>query len=213
MATMKLYRYVRSGHSHRVQLFLSLLGVEATLIDVDLPNGDHKQADFLRKNRFGQVPVLEDGDTVVADSNAILVYLARLYDPEGRWYPAEPVAMAEVQRFLSVAAGPVAYGPAAARLVKVFGATLDHERAIGIANTLFSVLDDHLADRDWLVGGHPTIADIANYSYIAHAPEGGMDLEPYPQLRAWLRRIEGLPGFVPMQASAAGPEALFDVKR
>ena len=204
MAMMKLYRHVLSGHSHRVQLLLSLLGIEATLIDVDLANGAHKQASFLQKNRFGQVPVLEDGDIVIADSNAILVYLARQYGPEDRWYPAAPVAMAEVQRFLSVAAGPVAYGLAAARLVNVFGADLDHQRAITIANNLLKVLDDHLANLDWLVGDHPTIADIANYSYIAHAPEGGINLEPYSQVRAWLLRIEGLPGFVPMQVTATG---------
>jgi glutathione S-transferase len=204
MAMIKLYRHVLSGHSHRVQLFLSLLGVEATLIDVDLANAAHKQAGFLQKNRFGQVPVLEDGDTVIADSNAILVYLARLYDPADRWYPTVPTAMAEVQRFLSVAAGPLAAGPAAARLVNVFAANLDHQRAIITANTLLTVLDGHLADRDWLVGDLPTIADIANYSYIAHSPEGDVSLVPYPQVRAWLHRMEGLPGFVPMQVSPVG---------
>ena len=98
MNTIKLYRHALSGHAHRAQLLLSLLGVEAELVDVDLAAGEHKQADFLAKNRFGQVPVLQDGDTVIADSNAILVYLASRYDADKTWLPADPVAAAEVQR-------------------------------------------------------------------------------------------------------------------
>ena len=115
-----------------------------------------------------------------------------------------PAAAAEVQRFLSIAAGPVAYGPAAARLVTVFGASLDHPRLIETAHTILSKLDQHLEGRKWLASDHPTIADIANYSYIAHAPEGDVSLAAYPNVRAWLKRIETLPGFVPMQATAVG---------
>jgi glutathione S-transferase len=204
MKNIKLYRHALSGHAHRAQLFLSLLGIEAELVDVDLAAGEHKQADFLAKNRFGQVPVLQDGDTVIADSNAILVYLANRYDTRQTWLPAEPVAAAEVQRFLSIAAGPVAFGPAAARLVNVFGATLDHRRAIEVANNVLADLDAHLMGREWLVGNSPTIADVANYAYIAHAPEGDVSLHPYPNIRRWLGRIQTLPGFVPMQSTAVG---------
>lgn len=204
MKNIKLYRHALSGHAHRAQLLLSLLGVEAELVDVDLAAGEHKQADFLAKNRFGQVPVLQDGDTVIADSNAILVYLASRYDTDKTWLPADPVAAAEVQRFLSIAAGPVAFGPAAARLVNVFAAPLDHQRAIEVSNTMLTVLDAHLAGRQWLVGNHPTIADVANYAYIAHAPEGDVALDPYPNIRLWLTRIEALEGFVPMQSTAVG---------
>jgi glutathione S-transferase len=78
MSTIKLYRHALSGHSHRAQLLLSLLGLDAKLVDVELAAGEHKQAAFLAKNRFGQLPLLEDGDIVIADSNAILVYLAWL---------------------------------------------------------------------------------------------------------------------------------------
>ena len=117
MNTMKLYRHPLSGHSHRAELLLSLLQLDHELVDVDLVNGEHKQPPFLALNRFGQVPVLEDGDTVLADSNAILVYLATRYDSSGKWLPREPDQAAGVQRFMSVAAGPLAYGPAAARLV------------------------------------------------------------------------------------------------
>lgn len=204
MNTIKLYRHALSGHSHRAELFLALLGLEAELVDVDLAAGAHKQTDFLAKNRFGQVPVLEDGDTVIADSNAILVYLANRYDPGNAWLPLDAVASADVQRFLSVAAGAVASGPAAARLVNVFGAALDHQRAIELARNVLGVLDSHLQGRDWLVGENPTIADVANYAYIAHAPEGDVSLDGYPNVRAWLGRVEALPGFVPMVSTAVG---------
>jgi glutathione S-transferase len=143
MNTIKLYRHALSGHSHRAQLLLSLLGVDAELVDVDLAAGEHKQAEFLARNRFGQVPVLEDGSTVIADSNAILVYLAGKYDASNSWLPVDSVAAAEVQRFLSTAAGQVAFGPAAARLVNVFGAALDHKRAIEVAHNVLGVLESH----------------------------------------------------------------------
>ena len=204
MNNIKLYRHALSGHSHRAQLLLSLLGLDAKLVDVDLAAGEHKQAEFLARNRFGQVPVLEDGDTVIADSNAILVYLAGQYDASNSWLPVDPVAAAEVQRFLSTAAGQVAFGPAAARLVNVFGAALDHKRAIEVAHNVLGVLESHLDGREWLVGNNPTIADVANYAYVAHAPEGDVSLDNYPNVRAWLGRIAALSGFVPMQATPVG---------
>ena len=204
MSTIKLYRHALSGHSHRVETFLSILGLPADIVDVDLANGAHKQPDYLAKNRFGQVPVLEDGSDTLSDSNAILVYLATRYDASRTWLPEDLVAAAEVHRFLSVAAGKIAYGPAAARLVNVFGATLDHDNAINTAHAVLADLDAHLAGRNWLVTEQPTIADIANYAYIAHAPEGDVSLEDYANVRAWLQRIEQLPGFVPMQATAVG---------
>jgi glutathione S-transferase len=207
MSNIKLYRYPLSGHSHRAQLLLSLLDLEAELVDVDLAAGEHKQEAFLAMNRFGQVPVLADGDSVIADSNAILVYLATRYDDARSWLPVDPAAAAEVQRFLSIAAGPLAQGPAAARLVNVFNAALDHQQAIDTAHNLLRILELHLDRRDWLAGDQPTIADLANYTYIAHAPEGDVSLANYPNLRAWLARIEVLPGFVPMQATAVGQAA------
>jgi glutathione S-transferase len=144
------------------------------------------------------VPVIEDGDTVLSDSNAVLVYLALRHDPEGAWLPRDPLRAAQVQQWLSIAAGPLAYGPGDARLAKLFGMPLDYERARAIALRLYQVLDPHLASRTFLVGETPTIADIAIYSYTALAGEGGISLEEYPHIRQWLARVEGLPGFVPM---------------
>lgn len=200
---IKFYNFPRSGHAHRVELMLSLLDLPSETIFVDLAKGAHKQADFLALNVFGQVPVIDDQGVVLADSNAILVYLAQRYG-QGRWLPSDPVGAAQVQRWLSVAAGQIAFGPAAARLITVFGASFNAEEVIARAHALLKIMDQELVSRPFLVGQEATIADVAGYSYIAHAPEGNVSLEPYPHVRAWLARIEALPGFVPMPSTAAG---------
>ena len=200
---IKLYNFPKSGHAHRIELMLSLLNLPTELVFVDLAKGAHKQPDFLALNPFGQVPVIDDNGTVIADSNAILVYLAKKYD-NGTWLPEEPAAAARVQRWLSVAAGPLAFGPAAARLVTVFGASFNTDEVITRAHTLLKVIDAELAKSPFLAGNTATIADIANYSYIAHAPEGNVSLEPYANVRSWLARIESLPGFVPMPRTVIG---------
>jgi len=203
---IKLYRVLLSGHSHRVALFLSLLGLPFEPVDVDFAGGEHKRLPFLQLNRFGQVPVIQDGDLTLADSNAILVYLASRYG-QGRWLPTDPVGLAQVQRWLSAAAGPLAYGPCAARLIKVFNAPLNADEVIARAHGLFTVLDAELEGRHFLLGEAPSIADVALYTYTSHAPEGGVSLQPYPQVRAWLARIEALPGFIPMRRTAVGLQA------
>lgn len=200
--SIQIHRHALSGHAHRVELFANLAGIPHELIDVDLAAGEHKGGAFLELNPFGQVPVIVDGDVTLSDSNAILVYLANKYAPT--WLPSDPVGAAEVQRFLSMAAGEIAYGPAAARLITVFGATLDPDRAKSVAEWAFERLEAFLEGRDWLVGNAPTIADVAIYSYTAHAPEGNVSLQPYPNLRALLARIEALPGFTPMQSTKVG---------
>ncbi len=204
MSNITLYRHPLSGHAHRAELLISLLGLDAELVDVDLMQAEQKSPEFLKKNPLGQVPVLEDGDVTLSDSNAILVYLATKYDAVRRWLPTEPELGAQVQKYLSIAAGPVANGPASARLITLFGADLSVEKTTAIAHGFFSVLDSALATKTWLVGDHATLADIANYAYIAHAPEGNVSLESYPNIRQWLSRIESLDGFVAMQKSPVG---------
>jgi glutathione S-transferase len=204
--SIKLYRDALSGHSHRAELFLSLLGLPFERIDVSLKACAHKQPDYLKINPFGQLPAINDNGVVVTDSNAILVYLATKYgDPA--WLPRDPEGAAAVQRWLSVAAGQIAYGPATARLVTLFGAKLDVDRAITIANNLFKLMEAHLSDHVFLVGDRPTIADVACYSYTDRAPEGNISLEPYPNIRAWLTRIEKLPSFVQFAKNPVGLEA------
>ncbi|GJE26935.1 glutathione S-transferase family protein [Methylobacterium organophilum] len=209
---MKLYDLTLSGHAHRARLFLSLLGLAYERVEVDVAAGAHKAPAFLRINPFGQVPVLDDDGTVVPDSNAILVYLARKL---GRtdWLPEDPVGAARVQRWLSVAAGQIAFGPCAARLVTLFGASFDPEEVIARSHAILRLIEAELAGRDWLAADHPTIADVAAYSYVAAAPEGNVDLAPYAHVRGWLSRVEALPGFEPFPKSAAGLNAPREAER
>jgi glutathione S-transferase len=163
---------------------------------VDIKRAEQKSEAFLALNPFGQIPVLVDGQTVVADSNAILVYLAKKF---GRtdWLPEDAVGAARVQRWLSVAAGQLAFGPAAARLITLFNAPFRPEEVIGRAHGILKLINSELASHDWIAGDRPTIADVALYSYVARAPEGKIDLAPYGAVQAWLQRIEALPNFVP----------------
>jgi glutathione S-transferase len=203
---MKLYTHPLSGHAHRARLFLNLLSIDHDEAFVDLAAAAHKTPEYLELNRFGQIPVLVDGDTVIADSNAILVYLAKK-SGNTQWLPESPAEAAAVQRWLSVAAGQIAFGPGAARLVTVFGAKFNADEVIARAHAVLMVIDAELANRKWIANiasAHPTIADIALYSYISSAPEGNVDLAAYANVNAWLKRVEGLPGFVPFQKTAAG---------
>lgn len=195
-----LYRHPLSGHCHRVEMLLNMLGLRYRTRDVDLAAGEQRQPAFLAINPFGQVPVIDDGGTVVADSNAILVYLAMRYG-QASWLPRDALGAARVQRWLSLAAGALAHGAARARAVRVFGRAMDPSEAIATAQALFARMDSALEGQTFLAADGPTIADLAMYSYTAHAPEGGVSLAPYPRLRAWLERVQSLPGFVAMPAS------------
>ncbi|MBB5424026.1 glutathione S-transferase [Paraburkholderia atlantica] len=200
---IRLYTTPLSGHGHRVWLFLEMLQIPYETALVDMAAGENRKPEFLAISPFGQVPVIADGEVVLFDSNAILVYLAKRYG-DTTWLPDDPLGAAAVQRWLSLAAGQIAHGPCSARLVTVFGAPLDHQTAKAIAVKLFDVIEPEFAAKAFAIGDQPTIADVAAYAYIAHAPEGGVSLEPYPNLRAWLRRVEALPHFVPMPATKAG---------
>lgn len=200
---MKLYFHPISGHAHRARLFLSLIGADVEVVDVDLAKGQHKSPEYLALNRFGQVPLLDDDGVIVPDSNAIMIYAAKKF---GRtdWLPEDPAAAAAVQRWLSVAAGQIAFGPAAARLVTIFNAGFNPEEVIGRAHAVLKVIEAELVGRQWIAADRPTIADVALYSYIARAPEGNVDLSDYANVRAWLGRIEALPGFVAFGVTPVG---------
>lgn len=203
---IKLYRNPISGHCHRVELMMALLDLPYETIDLDMKNGAHKAPNYLKINPFGLVPAIDDNGIILSDSNAILIYLEKKYNDGYEWFPQDPVKASEVQRWLSVAAGEIAYGPCAVRLVKVFGVELDYQKALQQTNAFFAVLEPLLAERNFLAGEAITLADIAGYSYIAHVPEGGVSLGPYPAIRAWLERIESQPRFIGM-ARAPLPES------
>lgn len=200
---IRFYTTLLSGHGHRVRQFLSMLDLPFETIELNMQAQESRTPEYLAINPFGQVPSIVDGDVVLCDSNAILVYLAKRYG-NSSWLPEDPVGAAAVQRWLSLAAGPIAYGPCTARLVTVFGAPYDQKSAIAVAVKLFDVIEGELGTKAFVAGPERTIGDLAAYAYIAHAPEGGISLEGYPNIRAWLRRVEALPRFVAMPASKAG---------
>lgn len=200
---MKLYFHPLSGHAHRARLFLSLIGADVEIVEVDLAKGAHKSPEYLALDRFGQVPLLVDGDTIIPDSTAIMIYAAKKY---GRtdWLPEDAAGAARIQRWLSVAAGQIAFGPAAARLITLFKAGFNAEEVIARAHGILTLIEAELQGRDWIAASRPTIADVALYSYIARAPEGNVDLKAYGNVRAWLGRIEALPGFVAFGKNPVG---------
>ncbi|MGH1419044.1 MAG: glutathione S-transferase family protein [Hyphomicrobiaceae bacterium] len=205
-APIKLYRSPLSGHCHRVELMMSFLDLPYETVDLNMKNRAHKEPEYVAISPFGLVPAIDDNGFTLSDSNAILIYLVQAYGRDSHWLPTEPTTAAEVQRWLSIAAGPIFAGPCSARLAKVFGVDLDHKKAVSIAHDLLAITERHLTNRDWLAADTITIADVAGYSYIAHAPEGGVSLDSYPNIRAWLAAIEAQPKFVGMAKSPL-PEA------
>lgn len=193
-----------SGHTHRVVLLLRALRLPFRFEAADVAR--RTSAEYRALNPLGQVPVLQDGALTLADSIAILVYLSKRYAPGGSWLPDDAVAAAAVQRWLSIAAGEIRYGPAAARMAALWNMPEDPVAGARIAGRLLAFTEEHLSDRVWLAADHVTIADLACYSYIAHAPEGGIALHAFPAVRRWLAAVEAQPWFEAMPASPL-PEA------
>ena len=194
---MKLYDMALSGNCYKVRLFASLVGIEMDLEPVDLAAGEHKQSPFIDLNPWAKVPVLEDGEVVVRDSQAILVYLARRYGGH-QWWPDSAAHQGEVMQWLSTAANEINHGPNAARLIDKFGYPLDKARALEVSARVLPLIEQHLSEHRWLAIGRPTIAECAVFPYIALGWEGGVTLAAYPAIRSWVKRVQALPGYLAM---------------
>jgi glutathione S-transferase len=192
---IRLYDFHLSGNAHKVRNLLSILGLRYERVRVDLLAGDQREAGFRAKNPFGKVPVLVDGDDTIRDSSAILVYLARKYG-RGSWLPVDALGEARVAEWLATATSDVAEGPGRARLIQIFGAAGDAEEARRVAHTVFGIFDRHLEHNAFLACARPTIADIANYTYLALAPDGGVEIDDYANVTRWFERLERIDGFV-----------------
>lgn len=194
---MKLYDFQLSGNSYRARLFLSLLNLPYELKPVDLAKGEQRQPWFLELNPRGQVPTLDDDGTVVWDSMAVLVYLARKYGGEA-WLPLDAKGMAEVMQWLAVMENETLYGLAKARIICKFKYPGNLEEAKAFGRKGLAVMERRLAAHAWLAVDHATIADVGCFPYVALAPEGEIALDDYPGVRAWIDRFKALPGFVAM---------------
>ena len=195
--TMKLYDLDVSGNCYKVRLFLSLLNIPYQLIPVDYMAMKHKSPEFLQLNPLGQIPVLEDNNLILRDSQAILVYLAKKHGGEA-WLSNDPAEMAQIVQWLSTAANDIARGPNDARLNQKFGIDVNLEAAQRKAKSILSIIEQHLKQHQWLALNRPTIADIACFPYIALAPEGGVTLDEYSAINQWCDRIKKLPNFITM---------------
>lgn len=191
---IKLYDIERSGNCYKARLMLSLLGLAYEKVPVNLAAGEQKQADFLEVNPLGSIPVLDDNGVLIRDSAAILVYLASKYG-QGKWYPKSPKGMGKVQQWLAVSSNEVFHGLAIPRAIKLGIRQGDYEAAKATGEKVLKLLEQRLTAEEWLVAGKPSVADVAIYPYVAMAPQGGMPLDSYLNVRKWIRRLEGLDGF------------------
>jgi glutathione S-transferase len=194
---MKLYDLDLSGNCYKVRLFAALIEVPLTIVPVDFLQGEHKEEPLLTLNPWGEIPILEDGDVVLRDAQAILVYLANKYGGEA-WWPSEAHLQGEVMQWLSTAANEMHHGPNMARLIKKFGVDMDHALALSRSERILTLIDDHLSTHDWLAAKRPTIADCAIYPYISVAYEGDVVIDGYDNIQAWMTRIEDLLGYISM---------------
>ncbi len=195
---MKLYDSAISGNCYKIRLLLSQLGIPCTIVPIDILNGGSRTAEFLKINPNGRTPVLDDEGFVLAESNAILAYLARgtefLPDARRSWalifqwmffeqYSHEPYIA--TSRFL-LQHRPDAPERAAALAVRRDGGW-----------AALKVMEGQLSRNDFFVGGY-TIADIALFAYTQVAHEGGFPLDDFPKIRSWLERVKAQPGYIPM---------------
>jgi glutathione S-transferase len=192
---MTLYDIGNSGNCHKARLMLSLLGIEHELKAVDYLAGALRTPEFLALNPLGQVPVLADGDVILHDSQAICIYLAKRYG-NGRFLPEDAADLGRVLQWVSFAANELAHSTSRARGIVAGRARGDLKAYQALGHRALGVLDAHLAGRQWLETAEPTVGDIVCYPYSKAAPEGGVVLDAYDNLRAWHARIEALPGFL-----------------
>ena len=128
----------------------------------------------------------------------LMVYSASIALADGPRYASYGRYYFVIRHGLFVSAGLVGAAVVLSIPIRAVDATLAR------AHALLAVMESELAQRDFLAGSEPTIADVACYAYVAHAPEGNVSLADYPRIRAWLSRIENLPRFVPMESSPVG---------
>lgn len=190
---MKLYDYLPSGNSYKVRLLMSYLDVRYTHVPINIHKGDTQNATFKSKNPVGQIPLLELRDgRFIAESNAILYFLA-----EGTpYFPLNVYDQAKCLQWMFFEQYKHEPSIAVARFISNYAkdtraSELPHLMIRG--TQALDIMENHLADTPWFVGGGPTIADIALYAYTHVAGEGGFDLTQYPNILAWLDRMSDHP--------------------
>jgi glutathione S-transferase len=202
---LRLHDSLTSGNGYKVRLLLAQLEQRYDWTDLDLDAGAARTPQFLKRNPNGRIPTLElDDGTNLAESNAILWYLA-----EGSAFvPSDRLARAQVLQWMFFE--QYSHEPYVATpryIVKHLPA--DHARRaelparLATGRAALKVMDEHLQSRRFFVAERYTIADIALYAYTHVAHEGGHDLAPYGNVRAWLELVADQPGHVGISARPA----------
>ncbi|MGH7787721.1 MAG: glutathione S-transferase family protein [Candidatus Binatia bacterium] len=199
----RLYDYLPSGNGYKVRLLLSQLGLPFELALIDIVEGASRTPEFLARNPNGRIPTLEvEPGVYLPESNAILYYLA-----DGTpFFPTDRLERAQVMQWMCFEQyshepniATVRFWLTHAGLTDERRAVLEQKRALGYA--ALGVMEEHLTQGPFFVGGRYSIADIALYAYTHVAEEGGFDLGPYPAIRAWLERVIAQPAHVLITAS------------
>ena len=201
---MKLYGDGLSGNCYKIKLLMSFLDTPHEWVHVDITQAETRTPEFMALNANAKIPVLvlDDGNTL-NESNAILNYLAR----DSAYIPRDALEHARMlswQFFEQYSHEPYV---AVARFINVY-LGMPSDKADEYAskqeggNKALLVMEDTLATQPYLVGDSLTLADISLFAYTHVAEEGGFDLNTYPSVKAWLKRISEHPGFVPMQSTA-----------
>ncbi len=205
MTDLILHEYAPSGNCYKIRLTAALTGAAIERRGYDILAGETRTAAFLANvNANGRIPVLQVGERFLPESNAACFYLA-----DGTaLIPADPFDRADMLRWMfweqynhepNIATVRFWMGwVGEANLDDLQRALLPGKRAAGEA--ALKLMDEHLAGRDWFVGDAPSLADICLYAYTHVAEEGGFALAPFPAVRAWIARIEGLDDYIAITA-------------
>ena len=201
---IRLYDYLPSGNGYKVRLVLTQLGVPFERIELDIIQGETRTPAFLRKFPNGRIPAVElDNGQQLFESNAIILYFA-----EGTpFMPADRFQRAQVFQWLFFEQYSHEPYIASVRYLVMHPDVPDPRRAI--LETMMrprgydalGVMEGHLKSREWFVGEHYSVADIALYAYTHVADEGGFALAGYPAIRAWLERVRSQPRHIPITQS------------
>lgn len=196
---LKLHDSKFSGNAWKVRILLNRLEAPYERITLDLAKGEAKIPDFAAKSRFRRVPVLEleDGRCIV-ESGAMMLYLA-----EGSaLLPADPAARADVISWLFFEQADLTRPLALPRFFHLRGIADQMAARIAVLQEqgypALDKLEAWIAPREWLAEGRCTLADLGVYPYVAMAHQGGYDMNRYPGIGAWLKRVEAEPGWVPL---------------
>jgi glutathione S-transferase len=190
---VRLYDYAASPNCYKARLALAQLGIDYERVPTDIFGGDTLSAEYAAINPARRTPVLEpEPGRFIPESAAILLYLAEGSD----LLPDDPIERAQVHRWLFFEQTQIYPTVGGLRFLVGTGRMSAEDAPKGPSIQALKILEGHLTDQDFLVGGRYTLADLAVYGYTHCAEVGGIDLGRFPAIRAWLERVEQQPGFM-----------------